>query len=327
MGNRSGAKPMLLDAHAVLQRRMLIGYLTLLTTLYGLASVDSYVITPDGYDTRGEVLGFLLAVLGLCCCLRSALQGPRYMIAVTCAGSAPIASLVFHDQLGAQVWAVVPLMFTAIFIRTWHQPTPARIAAGILAVAAVAALLIAPAPVPVLWVISYVMSIVLAAELFGLTSAALVDMALRDPLTALWNRAGVDRHVQKLVSDARRDGTQIAVIALDIDNFKLINDRDGHPAGDAALGALAQLLRERVPETAVIGRLGGDEFVVVIKGYNQTEAESLALRAVESPSVHVSFGVAAGHPDVGAFTSLFATADADLYRRKRQGKNNASAGQ
>jgi diguanylate cyclase (GGDEF)-like protein len=259
--------------------------------------------------------------VGLGCGAAPLLRGRRYAVTVACAGTAPVVAMVFHDQLAAQAWAVVPLMFMAMFVRTWHGVGTARVGAGALSAAAVAALLLAPAPVPPLWLVFYVVSILGAAEVFGVASAALVGMALRDPLTALWNRAGIDRELPTLVARAQRTGAPIAVLVFDIDNFKTINDRHGHPAGDEALSSLAHTLVGRLPKPALLGRLGGDEFVVVAPGYDHKGAQELAGSLVDGHTVDVSFGVAVSPPQTFDIASIFARADADLYRRKRQRKD------
>ncbi|MGE2833130.1 diguanylate cyclase [Mycobacterium sp. SMC-4] len=259
-----------------LRRRMLISYHAILLALYSSAVVQAEVFELVRTDVRGEVLAALVTGVGLALCLRSPLCGVRYAAAVVCLATAPIVAVLFHDHLVAQVWSVVPLIFVAIFIRTWHDPTTARTATTVMTLGAVAALHLAPAPVPVLYLILYAASIIGACEVFGLANAALLEAAFRDPLTAVWNRAGIKRQVHRLLAQARRRRQSIAVLVFDVDDFKGVNDQSGHAAGDLVLSELARRWRARAPRSSVVGRIGGDEFVVVVRGYDQAQAQSLA---------------------------------------------------
>ena len=306
-----------------LRRRMLVGYLLLLAVPYSLAVAQACWIDRPPSDARGEALAVVLCAAGLLCCIPSRLRPWRYVVALTCVIAAPVAALLFHDQLVAQSWSVVPLMFTAVYVRTWHRRAVARVVAAAIWIAASVGLLVAPAEVPILWLFCYGVSIIGAAEVFGVASSALVNAALRDPLTEVWNRAGVDRHARRTVASARRRGEPVAVIVLDFDDFKQINDRDGHAAGDAALGEFAHQVLGRLPKSAVFGRLGGDEFVVILSDYDVAAAQVLARMLVDGLRVPVSFGVATGPPTPGSLAELFDAADADLYRRKRARKKSA----
>ena len=86
-------------------------------------------------DACGEIAAVALTGVGLLLSLPTPLAGLRYWSALLCVSAAPIAAVLFHEQLPAQVWSVVPLMFIAIFIRTWHTQRSARVAVAALAVA------------------------------------------------------------------------------------------------------------------------------------------------------------------------------------------------
>lgn len=295
-----------------MQRRMLVVLLAILVVLYGAAAVQAPLLA----DTRGEWLAAGLCVVGLAAAIGAAPRGARYLIAVSCLCAAPVITMVFHRLIVAQVWSLIPLMFAAVYVRTWHRPAVARTVAVALSAAAVAALWLAPAPAPWLWSVSFPVCIVGAAEVIGVVHATLYDAALRDPLTGVWNRAGVDRWAGDLVERARRRNELVAVLVLDVDDFKGVNDRDGHAAGDAALAQLARRLVAQSPDQAVIGRVGGDEFVVVAAGVDEASARRIAA-GLDGP-VGVTSGVAVGRPvDGDAFTTLLVTADEDLYRAKR----------
>ncbi|MGE2732018.1 GGDEF domain-containing protein [Mycolicibacterium vaccae] len=296
---------------------MLLSYHGILLVLYSSAVVQAKVFDVVRTDVRGEVLAAVLTGVGLALCLRSPLRGARYVASVVCLATAPIAAVLFHDHLVAQVWSVVPLIFVAIFLRTWHEPTTARTANAVMTLGAVAALVVAPAPVPLLYLIFYAASVIGACEVFGLANAALLEAAFRDPLTAVWNRAGIKRQVHRLVTQARRRRQQIAVLVFDVDDFKEVNDQSGHAAGDLVLSELARRWRALAPRSSVVGRIGGDEFVIVVSGYAEQEAQSLAATLAEGHLVRVTYGVAVGPADQDDFDGILAAADADLYQRKR----------
>ncbi|CAN5446908.1 hypothetical protein BH11ACT6_BH11ACT6_11350 [soil metagenome] len=305
---------------------MLLGCLTLLMVPYSLAIVQGRWIDTPPMEAKGETLAVVLCAVGLFCCIPAELRPWRYATAVTCAVLAPVAAVLFHEQLVAQAWSVVPLMFAAVFVRTWHRASVARVVAVAIWVIASIGLLVAPADIPVLWLISYGVSIIGAAEVCGAASTALLNAALRDPLTAVWNRAGVENQARRVLAQAQRRHEPMAVIVLDFDDFKSVNDRDGHSAGDAALGEFTDLVVDRLPAAAVFGRLGGDEFVVILGGCDEAAAHQLATTLIDGHLVHVSFGVASGPAESGSLARLFDVADADLYRRKRARKEAGRPG-
>lgn len=306
---------------SALRRRMLLAYLVILLGLYALSVAVAFGVDSPPSDARGEGIAVTLCVVGLILAVRTPLRGWRYIAAVVCASTAPIVALLFHEQLAAQVWSVVPLMFVAIFLRSWHRPVTARSASTAIAVGAAAVLMVAPAPVPAMWLVLYLVCIPGAGEVCGWLSSALIDLALRDPLTAVWNRAGVERRANEMVARARRRRQPVAVIVLDVDDFKTVNDSHGHLAGDAILVELTQRWTAIVPESSVLGRVGGDEFVVVLTGYDQNRARALAAELADGNAVHVTYGLTLDPTGAELFETQFRAADRDLYRRKRVRKS------
>ena len=303
--------------NTVLRRRMLMIYLAALSVLYAAA-----ILTAGGSDIRGEWISAALSILGLAVAVPRPLCGWRHNLALFCACTAPLSALIGHRELAAQVWALIPLILIAVFIRSWHRPVAARAAAVALGAAAVAGLLIAPAPVPALWLVLFPVCIIGAAEVHGVLHAALVDAALRDPLTGVWNRAGLNRALDDLLPRARRRGEQLAVIVLDIDDFKAVNDRHGHAAGDTVLVDLTRRWQTLLPGQALIGRLGGDEFVAIVAGLDNAATRQLADALGGHGPVRVSTGVAVGAASgPGGFAPLLAAADRDLYQSKADRKN------
>ncbi len=157
--------------------------------------------------------------------------------------------------------------------------------------------------------------------------------ASHDALTGLYNR---DR-LQKLLREAdalhRRHGTRYALILLDIDHFKSVNDRFGHAVGDSVLHDLGERVREQLRETDRLGRWGGEEFLILAPETTQQGALELAERIrqhiehdefPEAGRVTASFGVAASEPELSLDT-LMVRADRAMYAAKCQGRNRVSA--
>ncbi|HWL82643.1 MAG TPA: EAL domain-containing protein [Roseomonas sp.] len=159
----------------------------------------------------------------------------------------------------------------------------------------------------------------------------LAHMARHDALTGLPNRAAFREHMVRALARVRR-GEGVAVLCLDLDRFKAVNDSLGHPAGDALLQAVAARLRACVRETDLVVRLGGDEFAVVQEGASQpTEAAAAAARIIAALSEafeigghHVLIGTSIGIALAGLGTPdadvLMRCADLALYRAKEDGR-------
>lgn len=163
--------------------------------------------------------------------------------------------------------------------------------------------------------------------------AGLRETALRDPLTGLYNRLSIE--VLPEIVRQRQTQDETALVLLDIDHFKSVNDTHGHAAGDEAIRRCADLLRETFHEHDFIARIGGEEFVVLLPGKTVDEASRLAekLRRKmearplvfkgEDIALTASFGIAAcrGAVDATTFPHLLEKADVCLYRAKMNGRN------
>ena len=114
-----------------------------------------------------------------------------------------------------------------------------------------------------------------------------------DPLTDILNRRGFDRELKRSLAYISRYGTDAALVFLDLDGFKGVNDRHGHAAGDALLKAVARELTGRVRASDVVARLGGDEFVVLL--WNVNAAQALA-KARDLETVIAAAGMSAPAP-------------------------------
>jgi len=164
-------------------------------------------------------------------------------------------------------------------------------------------------------------------------SQRLLNLAQIDNLTGLANRVGFEQRLAEAMADCTRTGNGLAVMYIDIDHFKSINDTLGHAAGDAILLAFAARLRGSLRESDTVARLGGDEFVVVAAGPRDmpiaTKLAEKVLRAIRRPfglgggktrTVTVSIGLAC-YEGRGTAAELVARADAMLYKAKAGGRN------
>ena len=164
--------------------------------------------------------------------------------------------------------------------------------------------------------------------------AKLHHMAHHDMLTGLSNRVSLKDRLEHALALARRESSRVALLFIDLDRFKSINDTLGHHVGDELLIAVSQRLRQCVRESDLVARLGGDEFVVMLPGLDQTPAAaSVAEKIVASigepyligahtlyttPSVGIAI-----YPEDGADgESLMRNADAAMYHAKSAGRNN-----
>lgn len=162
-----------------------------------------------------------------------------------------------------------------------------------------------------------------------------LHLAAHDPLTTLTNRIGLDAIVGRALSDARRQHQMVAVLLIDLDRFKTINDSLGHDVGDALLIEVARRLRDSLRDSDTIARLGGDEFVVVLERLDNHEITPVLQKLIASigatyrlPSgqLHTSpsIGVSFFPHDAEDFPTLLRYADTAMYAAKAHGGNQFS---
>jgi diguanylate cyclase (GGDEF)-like protein len=161
----------------------------------------------------------------------------------------------------------------------------------------------------------------------GVLLAKLQRLSQEDPLTGLANRRRWDAELDAACAQARRRGTSVAVVLLDLDHFKQVNDRHGHAGGDGALTQVAGLLADLVRGDDVVARLGGDELAVLLPDTDLERAVALAERlrceagALQPPGfaageLTLSLGVAASSGAHAYPLDLMSQADSQLYRAK-----------
>lgn len=158
-------------------------------------------------------------------------------------------------------------------------------------------------------------------------------LALHDPLTGLPNRSLLNEHLNRNLRRARRENTSFALMFIDLDGFKQINDRYGHDAGDDLLSMLSGRMVEQLRSSDICARIGGDEFVVLLEKTGGPEAaEQVAekllsclsrpvKRGQQSLQVSASIGIALYPEDGDSSDTLLTRADDAMYRAKALGKN------
>ena len=154
-------------------------------------------------------------------------------------------------------------------------------------------------------------------------------LAITDKLTGLYNRLEIDKRLDEAIAGFKRYGTAFSVLIVDVDNFKRVNDVFGHQKGDWCLQKTAEILKERMRKTDVLGRWGGEEFIVICP--NTHLAESVLLgesirKAIEEESFDiegnytVSIGISSVQKDDEA-NCIIKRADENLYLAKSKGRN------
>ena len=167
-------------------------------------------------------------------------------------------------------------------------------------------------------------------------NARLKELALSDPLTGLRNRRYLEGYLDEVLASTERYGRELSVVALDIDNFKLVNDSYSHTLGDAVLVTMARLLASQLRQADVAVRYGGEEFVIVLPETSLTQALTATEKLRQSIegypwhtlaanlTVTISCGLVSYQPGLTR-NELLRLADQELYRAKRSGRNRVCA--
>ncbi len=193
------------------------------------------------------------------------------------------------------------------------------------------------------WYLAKVLASLMAAIVFAMLVVEiaalyrrLIDLAIRDPLTGLQNRRGLDEYLRRAFDHPRKGDFGLALMLVDIDHFKRYNDRYGHALGDVALCRVASVLRESsLRRNDLVARYGGEEFVVALFDVTEEEAETIAERmrrrvereeiandAVELGRMTISIGISrTSDASSSCLEDLFERADRALYEAKARGRN------
>lgn len=157
-------------------------------------------------------------------------------------------------------------------------------------------------------------------------------LASTDKLTGLYNRHILDEKLIDEIARSSRYGNHLSLILIDVDHFKVINDKYGHLAGDKTLKALAQILQKNTRNTDLIGRWGGDEFLIICSETDSDQAYSVAEKIRTDVNKHhfstqdthtVSIGIST-YQAQDSYDTLFQRADKAIYESKANGRNQVT---
>ncbi len=342
----------------------------LLAMVAGMVLAEHFPVPVEGVDAAGVTLGFVFAVSGIVLLgweggvlvaaigtaaghigrppIRVAYNASMFALAAAAAGLT--IGLIHGSSVGAVIaqvsvsaflynWVVNLALVSAVVAVDARRPfwavalQNARQTTAPFAIMASAALMLV-----VLWERSPALSVALVGPLLAIalyqrsTFKALraMRLALTDPLTGLGNHRSFHERLQRELGRAEQAGGQLSLCLVDIDDFKLINDRFGHPVGDEVLGLVASRLRQGGESF----RLGGDEFAVLLPEHDERRAVAVAASIVERVgslefegvgAITASAGVAC-YPAAGVGRDeLIRLADSALYWAKEDGKNTVRA--
>ena len=159
------------------------------------------------------------------------------------------------------------------------------------------------------------------------------ELANRDAITSLYNRRRFEEELRRQIGRCRDEGESAALLLLDLDRFKRVNDSHGHIAGDRVLRLVGRVLAERIREPDVAARIGGDEFAVILRDIDLAQARAvaeelrLAITASETErDCTASVGLCRLHGDVPDAETCFRAVDRAMYRAKGQGRDRVVVG-
>jgi diguanylate cyclase (GGDEF)-like protein len=317
-----------------------VAYLMLTAAPYVLATGAILPRQQALLDTIAVVVTCVVLVVGGLYLRARAHTLPAYFWRIT-----PFVAVAFTTGMnlvtvdastGAQIFYLWPVLYAAMYLR--RSLIVAVLAATFAGEAVVVFVVLAPgqalADLTAMMVAMSMSALVVATlrERADDLLAVLETQALADPLTGLGNRRSFDRdlvHAQRWV---RRSGGPLALLTVDLDHFKGINDTWGHAVGDLALQSVAASMRSVARETDVVARLGGDEFVMLLRA-DRHDARWVADALIETISAAsglpggppaVSIGLAVLPDDADTVDALRAASDAALYEAKVNGRGRVS---
>jgi diguanylate cyclase (GGDEF)-like protein len=294
----------------------------LLALLYALSGVLCLVAANRPMDAATPVA--LLVVLGIAGLLVGAviwLLGDRFGTPALHAGVAAFSALTgllaWRSATAVGIVGLGPVVIaTALYAAHFFPLRVARLQVLVLvAVVSAGAWAARPSGFLAPW-LDVVVTVLVVAEAQGRLARRLRTAAGTDPLTGVANRRAWEAEAQRHLARASRTGEPVSVALLDLDQFKEVNDRDGHRAGDTLLRELTVAWRTRLRAADSLGRYGGDEFVLCLPATDETGAAELLQQLQTTHGFTWSSGAAtarSGEP----LATLLDRADAALYADKR----------
>jgi diguanylate cyclase (GGDEF)-like protein len=228
--------------------------------------------------------------------------------------------LAWHSATAVGAVSLGPaLIAIGLFAAHFFPLRLARIHVALLAVLATAGAIAAEPAVPALQWLTSVVTMAVLAEVQGRLALSLHTAAGTDPLTGVANRRAWEAEAARNLARATRTGEPLTFAILDLDDFKEVNDRQGHGAGDALLRDLTAGWAGRLRRADLLGRYGGDEFVLCLPSTDERGAWEILEQLAGTHSFAWSAGVTAARPG-DTLGTVLSRADADLYQKKRSGR-------
>jgi diguanylate cyclase (GGDEF)-like protein len=229
-----------------------------------------------------------------------------------------LSGLAARSATAAGVVGLGPVLVCIGLYAAHFLPLPTARAHALLAVGAatVGAALAPPDGFALPWFIAVAVTLVLT-EAHGRLNGRLVTDATTDPLTGVANRRAWEAEAARSLARAARSGASLTVALLDLDDFKEVNDRQGHSAGDRLLRQVATQWRSRLRASDLLGRHGGDEFVLCLPDTDGPGAAEVLGRLHGGLPISWSVGMATARPG-DSLGDLLQRADEQLYQGKRQ---------
>jgi diguanylate cyclase (GGDEF)-like protein len=250
--------------------------------------------------------------------LRRDRLGPRALHAAVVLPSVVLGLLAWRSVTAVGIVGLGPaLVAVAVFSAHAFSRRAARLhVALLLGLSTAGAVAAAPSGFLPQW-LTVVATVVVLAEAQSRISGDLQRAAGTDPLTGLANRRAWQSAAEPGLAHALRSSEPFTVALIDLDDFKAVNDRYGHRAGDTLLQALADAWSAQLRLSDLLGRYGGDEFVLSLPATDAGRAEDLLARLRAAHPAPWSAGTATARPG-DTLTELLVRADTDLYRNKRR---------
>jgi diguanylate cyclase (GGDEF)-like protein len=307
--------------------------------------VVSVILVPDFLGTGAfalvnVILVIVLLAAGAFVCWRYPRRLPDWFwvgLPVVCAAGIAWMDLVTHDAgVTGQLFFLWPVFYAATFLR---RAMVVVVLFAVLVAESVVVLTLLNVQKALSDITGLMTTLTMAAVIIVLLRerrdellTVLETQALADPLTGLPNRRAFDRDLAHAAAWAKRSGGPLALLTVDVDNFKSVNDSFGHSTGDAVLRMVARALAAVVRDCDIVARLGGDEFVVLLRSGSAGAtrvAEALRERVAADPDTiadppTVSIGIAVLPDHAATVPDLVAASDAALYEAKTAGRNRVA---
>ena len=266
-----------------------------------------------GLGVVGVVIGSALAAYGR-------QLGPGLVHTAVAALSVLVAVLAWRSATAVGIVGLGPAVLAISLYAAHVLPLPAaRAHAGVLVAASSAGAAAAePSGFVQAW-LPLTVTVLAVAEAQGRLARRLRSAADTDPLTGVANRRAWEAEASRHLARALRTGEPLSIAILDLDDFKQVNDREGHGAGDALLRDLASGWTTRLRHADLLGRYGGDEFVLCLPATDTGGAVELLAQLEETHRFRWTVGLAQVR-EGDTLSSVLARADEDLYQRKRSGR-------